>query len=170
MNNTVNTLVMQGLVEGGYYEDCLLLFVSLVVNVRFDLGQGLSPSHKDSLDWNTILKHATCGFGIDDKIATYFDSDTKRRLFRLSNTETSSSKDIEADEEIHIKFHKTNIIGQYITLNKRSYEHCIKAACQLQCIEYADLLYSILVSNRIKPRKNSLFSILNVLLLLLLYA
>lgn len=154
---------MQGLVEGGYYEDCLLLFTSLVVNVRFDLSQGLSTSHEDSIDWNTILKHASCGFGVIDKIATYFDSDTKKRLFRLSNTEASSSKDIEADEEVHIRFHKTNIIGQYITLNKRSYEHCIKAACQLQCIEYADLLYSILVSNRIKPRKNSLFSILNVL-------
>ena len=32
----------------------------------------------------------------------------------------------------------------------------------MKSIEFADLLYSILVSNHIKPRKNSIFSILSV--------
>ena len=164
VNNTINTLVLEGLVEGGYYADCLLLFVSLVINVRFDINRGFITKQgiSSSLDWSSILKQASCGFGIVDEKATYFDNDFKNRLFCLSSPSSSSLKDVDMDEEVHIKFHKSSVLGQYITMNKRSYEHCIKAACQLHCIEYADLLYSILVSNRIKPRKNSFFALLNV--------
>ena len=164
VNNTINTLVLEGLVDGGYYADCLLLFVSLVINVRFDINCGFLTKQgiSSSLDWSSILKQASCGFGIIDQKATFFDNELKRRLFCLSSSDLPFSKDVEMDEEVHIKFHKSSNLGQYITMNKRSYEHCIKAACQLHCIEYADLLYSILVSNRIKPRRNSFFALLNV--------
>ena len=169
VNNTINTLILQGLVEGGFYEDCLLLFVSLVINVRFDINRGFITKHgiSSTLDWNSLIKESVCGFGIVDEKATYFDKETKQKLFSLTAKSSSSPNDLQAqemdvDEEVNIKFHKTNVLGHYITMNKRSYEHCIKAACELNCIEYADLLYTILVTNRIKPRKNSLFSILNV--------
>ena len=62
-----------------------------------------------------------------DEKSTYFDNETKKRLFYLSHPEDTLLSDIEADEEVHIKFHKSSILGQYITMNKRSYEHCIKA-------------------------------------------
>ena len=163
VNNTVNTIILQGLVEGGYDEDCLLLFASLLLNVRFTLSHGLVKQQgKSFIDWNILLKEASCGFGIVDTVATYFDKETRKKLFCISSKPSSSFQDIEADEELHLKFHKTSLVGQYITMNKRCYEHAIKAACHMKSIEFADLLYSIFVSNHIKPRKNSIFSILSV--------
>lgn len=164
VNNTVNTLVMQGLEEGGYHKDCLLLFVSLVVRARF----GITPSllTKDGIDWMEVIKQASCGIGVNDAISNYFGREVKSRIFPSSVNENDvmeqARRELGLDEEVNLHFHKTDIIGEYVLLNKRAYHFAITAACALQNLEYANMLYDILVSNRIRPRKNTFYSILDV--------
>ena len=71
-------------------------------------------------------------------------------------------RELGLDEEVNLHFHKTDIIGEYVLLNKRAYHFAITAACALQNLEYANMLYDILVSNRIRPRKNTFYSIFDV--------
>ena len=37
VNNMINTLVLEGLFEAGFPADCLLLFITLLIDVQFDL-------------------------------------------------------------------------------------------------------------------------------------
>ena len=164
VNNMVNTLVMQGLEEGGYHKDCLLLFVSLVTQARFVLSPSLL--REDGIDWMEVIKHASSGIGVNDAISNYFGRDVKSRLFPNAVNDRDvmeqARKELGLDEEVNLHFHKTDIIGEYVLLNKRAYHFAIAAACALQNLEYANMLYDILVSNRIRPRKNTFYSILNV--------
>lgn len=66
------------------------------------------------------------------------------------------------EEPVKLRMRKTDATGSYLSLNKRAYEYAISAACKLKNFEYARMLYSILTSNRVRPRKNALYSILSV--------
>lgn len=68
----------------------------------------------------------------------------------------------EEEEPVRLRMRKEDAIGSYLALNKRAYEYAISSACKLKNLEYATMLYSILTSNRVRPRKNALFSILSV--------
>lgn len=85
---------------------------------------------------------------------TFLDSSTRNRLFVLS----ANSK--ETSVPLHVK--QDDDIGRYIGLNKRAYGQAIACSCVLQNYEFATVLYDILVLNRIRPRKNTYFAILDV--------
>ena len=76
--------------------------------------------------------------------------------------EDEMGKEKEEEEPVRLRMRKEDAIGSYLALNKRAYEYAISSACKLKNLEYATMLYSILTSNRVRPRKNALFSILSV--------
>ena len=160
VNNMINTLVLEGLAEGGYYRDCILLFVSLLLDIRFQLTPQLvtlemeGRSSHQHIDWLKALSTAHVGLVPVSEPTTFLDSSTRNRLFVLS----ANSK--ETSVPLHVK--QDDDIGRYIGLNKRAYGQAIACSCVLQNYEFATVLYDILVLNMIRPRKNTYFAILDV--------
>ena len=161
VNNMINTLVMEGLAEGGYYGDCILLFVSLLLNIRFELTPQLVTSEVEGksasqhIDWLKALSTAHVGTVPVNEPTTFLDSVTRNRLFVLS---------LNSNDSTPLHFKQDDEIGQYIGLNKRAYGQSIACCCQLQNYEFATVLYDILVLNRIRPRKNTFYALLGVLI------
>ena len=194
VNNKINTLFLEGLLEGGFPADCLVLFVTLLLDVQFDLSPNnlVKVNGEELINWTQDLTHASLGVSMDAR-TNYFDADTKKRLFLTSGSSVSTvttngergkedekdekdekdddeeeeeedemGKEKEEEEPVRLRMRKEDAIGSYLALNKRAYEYAISSACKLKNLEYATMLYSILTSNRVRPRKNALFSILSV--------
>lgn len=161
MNNTINTLVLEGLAEGGYYRDCILLFASLLLDIRFQLTPQMitlemeGRSNRQHIDWLKVLSTAHVGLTPVEEPTTYLDTVTKNRLFLLSTHQKWNSAPLQ--------FKQDDDIGQYIFLNKRAYGQAIACSCILQNYEFATVLYDVLVLNRIRPRKNTYFALLTVI-------
>lgn len=168
VNNTINTLVLQGLEEGGRHKDSLLLFASLLTRTRFDWSPSMfvKGAKGEHIDWMEVIKRATSGAGVYDTISNYFGKELKSRLFVLSENEDDvmrkARRELGLEEEVNLHFHRTDIIGEYISMNKRAYHYAIAAACALQNMDYANMLYDILLSNRVRPRKNTFYALFEV--------
>ena len=178
VNNMINTLVLEGLFEAGFPADCLVLFVTLLLDVQFDLNPNnlVEVDGEQLINWTKNLTNASLGVSMDSR-TNFFDPDTKKRLFasRSSTVSTVSTvsmesgekereRESEEEEPVRLRMRKDDAIGSYLALNKRAYEYAISSACKLKNFEYATMLYSILTSNRVRPRKNAMFSMLSVCL------
>ena len=174
VNNMINTLVLEGLFEAGFPADCLVLFVTLLLDVQFDLNPNnlVEIDGEQLINWTKNLTNASLGVSMDSR-TNFFDSDTKKRLFssKVSTVSTVSTVsmesgeregELEEEEPVRLRMRKEDAIGSYLALNKRAYEYAIRSACKLKNFEYATMLYSILTSNRVRPRKNAMFSMLSV--------
>ena len=157
VNNTINTLVLEGLEEGGYYRDCLVLFASLLLDIRFQFSNSCFVSNE--IDWLKVLTTAHVGMMETDQPATNFSQETKKKLFLLSSNKNENDND---EEIIKLQYTKDDEIGKYIIMNKRAYHQAIASCCALRHYDFANMLYDVLVLNRIKPRKNTYFSIIGV--------
>lgn len=167
VNNMINTLVLEGLVEGGYYRDCLVLFASLLLDIRFQFSNSCFVSNQ--IDWLKVLTTAHVGMKETDQPATNFSLETKQKLFLLgterSNKQRNQTNGVDGDgddEIVKLHYSKDDAIGKYIIMNKRAYHQAIASSCSLRHYDFANMLYDVLVLNRIKPRKNTYFSILGV--------
>lgn len=171
VNNMINTLVLEGLVEGSYYRDCLVLFTSLLLDIRYRFTKetitstsrlsSSTSSFVQQVDWLKVLTTAHVGMKETDDPPTSLSEETKKKLFVLSSSSSSSLMN-EKDESIRLHFTKDDIVGNYIILNKRAYCQAIASSCALRNYDFASMLYDILVVNRIKPRKNTYFSLIGV--------
>ena len=162
VNNTINTLVLEGLVEGGYYRDCLVLFSSLLLDIRFKFSS--SCFIHNQIDWLKVLTTAHVGMKETDEPATNFSLETKRKLFFLSNEKKDDVGEHRGNDDdlIRLHFSKDDMIGKYIIMNKRAYHQAIASSCALRHYDFANMLYEVLVLNRIKPRKNTYYSLIRV--------
>ena len=157
----INTLVLEGLVEGGYYRDCLVLFASLLLDIRFQFSNSCFVSNQ--IDWLKVLTTAHVGMKETDQPATNFSLETKKKLFLLGTEGNNrNDNDNDNDEVMKLKYSKDDEIGMYIIMNKRAYHQAIASSCALCHYDFANMLYDLLVLNRIKPRKNTYFCILGV--------
>ena len=158
VNNMINTLVLEGLAEGGYYRDCILLFVSLLLDIRFQLTPQLvtlemeGRSSHQHIDWLKALSTAHVGLVPVSEPTTFLDSSTRNRLFVLS----ANSK--ETSVPLHVK--QDDDIGRYIGLNKRAYGQAIACSCVLQNYEFATVLKLLSTHYNIHPDAyESMFSL-----------
>ena len=140
VNNTVNTVVLEGLTEGGFYRECILLMAALLLDIRCELPVATDArSGRLQIDWLRAP-------------ATRMDAATRSRLFLLSTTSEKKTCERRRDDPT----------GQNILLNKRAYGEAIASACALRNYGFALLLYDVLAMNHVRPRRNTLFALIGV--------
>lgn len=153
VNNTVNTVVLEGLTEGGFYRECILLMAALLLDIRCELPVATDArSGRPQIDWLRALATARVGLAPSTEPATRMDAATRSRLFLLSTTSEKRTCERRRDDPT----------GQNILLNKRAYGEAIASACALRNYDFALLLYDVLAMNHVRPRRNTLFALIGV--------
>lgn len=153
VNNTVNTVVLEGLTEGGFYRDCILLMAALLLDIRCELPVSTDArSGRPQIDWLRALATARVGLEPSTETATRLDAATRSRLFLLSTTSETRTCERKKDD----------LTGKNILLNKRAYGEAIASACALRNYDFALLLYDVLGMNHVRPRRNTLFALIGV--------
>ena len=162
LNSRVNSYVLEGFLNAGLPADCLILFVTLLLDVRYNLDPNnvISVDGEKLINWTQDLTNAKPGFLVADEDQTFFDDATKQRLFcaapSASSTETSTT-----DKPIELSFRK-NIKDRWVPFNIPAYEYAVASACKLKNLQYATMLYEAIKANTPYKGRSVFFIILSV--------
>ena len=162
LNSRVNSYVLEGFLNAGLPADCLILFVTLLLDVRYNLDPNnvISVDGEKLINWTQDLTNAKPGFLVADEDQTFFDDATKQRLFcaapSASSTETSTT-----DKPIELSFRK-NRKDRWVPFNIPAYEYAVASACKLKNLQYATMLYEAIKANTPYKGRSVYFIILSV--------